>query len=192
MVGASNDAWERPHVQSTDCTAIPEQQQFAPAPRRMASAIRRLQRTSVRVLSNREASHLLGVERDEQYPGLAQQLLSNRISVLAEQRRLVFEERRGSWSRADDQNLNALRERLERFHERPLAFYLVRALAADATHIARIDVWLCGQTVLTRSFPTSGVGSSGRPDRLGLVVLTDAMPGSSVAEWTYDDPTLNR
>lgn len=192
MVGASNDAWERPHVQSTECTAIPEQQQFAPTPHRMASAIRRLQRTSVRALSDREAGQLLGVEHDEQYPDLAQQLLSNRISALAEQRRLVFEERRGSWSRADDQNLNVLRERLERVHERPLAFYLVRALAADATHTRRIDAWVCDQTVLTRSFPTLGVGSRGRPDRLGLVVLLDAMPQHSVAEWTYDDPTLNR
>lgn len=191
-VGASNDAWERPHVQSRDCTTIPEQQQFAPAPRQMASAIRRLQRTSVRALSDRDAGQLLGVERDDRYPDLAQQLMSDRISALAEQRRLVFEERHGSWSRADDQNLDALRERLERFHERSLAFYLVRALAADATHISRIDVWVCGQTVLTRSFPASGVGSRGHPDRLGLVVLIDAIPERSVAEWTYDDPTLNR
>jgi hypothetical protein len=46
--------------------------------------------------------------------------------------------------------------------------------------------------VLTRSFPTQGVGSRGRPDRLGLVVLLDARPEHSVAEWTYDDPELNR
>lgn len=192
MVGVSNDAWERPHVESSDCTAIPEEQLFAPEQPQMAPAIHRLQRTSLRALSEREVGQLLGVDLDEQYPELARQLLSNRISALSEQRRQVFDEHRGSWSRADDHNLDALRERLDSFSERPLAFYLVRALAADATHIARIEVWVCGQTVLTRSFPTQGVGSRGRPDRLGLVVLLDARPEHSVAEWTYDDPELNR
>ena len=191
-VGASNDAWERPLIQSNDCTAIPGEQVFAPERRQMASAIRRLQRTSLRPLSDREVGQLLGVDRQGQYPELARQLLSNRISALSEQRRQVFDEHRGSWSRADDQNLDALRERLDSFRERPLAFYLVRALAADATHIARIDVWVCSQTVLTISSPTPGVGSRGRPDRLGLVVLLEATPEHSVAEWTYDDPELNR
>lgn len=179
------------HVQSNDCANVPDEQVFAPEQRHTASAIDRLQRVSLRALTDREVGQLLGVDRDGQYPELARQLLSNRISALVEQRRQVFDTRRGSWSRGDEENLDALRARLDSFQERPLAFYLVRSLAADATQIARIDVWICGQTVLTRSFPTPGVGSRGSPDRLTRVVLLDTTPDASVAEWTYDDPELS-
>src|SRR5262249_26474437 len=125
-VGASDDPWERrQYVQPDDCVGISDQQVFAPEQRQMASAVHRLQRTSLRALSDREVGQLLGVDSNGQYPELARQLLSNRISALSEERQHVFDEHRGAWSRAEDQNLDALRARLDGFHERPLAFYLV-------------------------------------------------------------------
>lgn len=193
VVGVSNDAWERPqYVQPDDCAVLPSEQVFVIEHRQMASAVRLLQRTSLRRLRERQVGSLLRVDRQGGYSVLAQQLLEGRIANLSEQRRHVMEEHRGSWSLADEQNLTTLRQRLERFREHPLAFYLVRALAADATHIDRIEAFVCDETVLTISFPTRGVGSRGRPDRLGLVVLLEARPEQSVPQWTYDDPQLNR
>ena len=193
MVGASDDAWERPHyVQPDDCSVLPSEQVFVIEQGEMASAIHLLRRTSLLRLRERQVGSLLGVDRYREHSELAQQLLESRITDSSEQRRQVLDEHRGSWSLAEEQNLNTLRQRLEGFREHPLAFYLVRALAADATHIERIDVFVCGETILTVSFPTRGVGSRGRPDRLGLVVLLDAGPEHSVPQWTYDDPQLNR
>ncbi|MES1159003.1 MAG: hypothetical protein ABUL42_03825 [Terricaulis silvestris] len=188
--GGSNDAWERPRNRSGDCSAIPSEQVFAIETRRVPSAVRWLRHTSLRALSDREVGDLLNVDRDGQYPELARQLLSNRIAELSERRRLAYHERRGGWSVVDEENLGRIRQRFDGFREHPLTFYLVRALAADATRVEGIDAYVCGQTVLTRSLATTGVGSSGRPDRQGIVVLLDVRPERSVAEWSYRDPSL--
>lgn len=190
-VGESTDTWQRSHDLQGDCVSVPGEQVFIPEQRVAASAIHSLQDASVLSLSDGEAGNLLGVNRDGQYPGLAQQLLTGAIAELSHRRKLARDQHQGSWSEFDEQNLAQLRRRLDGFDEQPLSFYLVRALAADAAHLERIDVWFCGETILTRSLSPPTVQFRDVPDRLAIVVLLEARPGRSVAEWTYNDPELN-
>lgn len=125
------DGWEtfiedaRP---SANCAHIdqPMVQPLNPPQRERAVAL--LHRPKVRLLSEREASRLLGVERRKGRP-LASTLFERALEEMRQRRHRAQVERRDSWSRAEQEEFDKLIVRFATGDHQRYRPYLVRAVS---------------------------------------------------------------
>lgn len=191
-IGVSADTWEQSSTPTNECEPVAEELISLVLSDRMPIAVRRLEGKAYEALTDEEAASMLGIEVEPESLSLAAQILGTRIAILGERKRVAYSERRGSWSMRDEAHLRALNDVFANLEQRPLAPFLVRALAADAERVDRFDVAVCDSALQTRSFPTRNTFAPDHPDRVALIVLLAAAPQNVLAEWTYDDPDLNR
>ncbi len=184
-IGSSADAWEHSGVPIERCVPVPDEQLFIPELSMALSAADRLDDASLIALTDQESASLLVLQSDEASGNLAERVLTDAIAVLTAQRSRAYEQRQGSWSMADEQKLVALTGRRDALDERPMTFYLVRALVADAASLEDVSASICDQTLMT-SLHSSTIPSLGHsPQRLAMLVLLETRPDQSVARWTY-------
>lgn len=184
-IGSSTDAWEHSGSPLEQCVSVPDELVFMPEIGVAMSATGRLDGTSFIALTDQEASTFLDLRRDDASASLAEQVLTYAIAVLTARRSRAYEQRQGSWSMADEQNLVALTRRRDALDERPLFFYLVRALASDPASLQDVAASICDQTLLTSLHSSTIPGPADAPERLAMVVLLETPPERSVARWTY-------
>lgn len=184
-IGSSTDTWDHSVAPLDHCLAVPDEQVLMPEREVAIAAAGRLNDASVIALSDQEASSLLGLQRDGAYTTLAEQLLTEAIAAQSDQRSRAYDLRQGSWSLADEHRFIALRDRRDALHERPMIFYLVRALVADVASLQDVSASICDQTLLTDVHSTTVPGPGHSPQRLAMLVLLEAPPERSVARWTY-------
>jgi hypothetical protein len=184
--GESKDPWDGFVEQPVDCQSVARELVFRVRVDQLTTATTKLANDSVVALEDADARVLLGVQTAESRETLGEQLLAGRIADLSEQRRVVLSERIGSWSHADEINLDALRQRMADAPRHPLRLYLVRGLAADANRIEAFDVSMCSDAVQTMTFSTPGTRAPAAPARIAFVVLLTESPSRSTAVWTYD------
>ena len=184
-IGASTDAWEHSGVGLEQCLWIPSEQVFMPELGMSISAAERLGDTSLIALTDQEASSLLNLRNDRLSGSLAEQVLTDAIVALSAQRSRAYEQRQGSWSLADEQSFVGLQARRDALDERPMTFYLVRALVSDTASVQNVAASICGQTLLTDVHSTTIPRPGDTPQRLAMLVLLEAPPERSVARWTY-------
>lgn len=149
-----------------------------------AGAIQRLERTSVVALTDEQATDMLGMARQGREV-LAARYLDARIGEQEAERREVYEQRRGSWSLADQQALDELKEIRSGPRLRNMRPYLVRGLA-EARLSGAFSMLSCGSTLVVMHTSTGAMYTP--PDRVPLVVLLDRAPDAAFVQWAVGDP----
>ena len=190
-IGSSNDPWERDLAQdpralgqcdgSLTWIGAPYFRPVTDAA--LSAATRRLDRVPVMALTDEEASTLLGL--DGPGSGAAARYFDARIAELRAMRRQVMEQRQGSWSLADQQDLDAMLAirngpRLSSF--RP---YLVRGLAAAGSD-GSFSLQACGPSLVVMNIARGRMPA--RPVHRALVVFLESAPGDAFPTWAVSDP----
>jgi hypothetical protein len=155
---------------------------IAPVPIAMrAVAIDRLQDTGAVPLPPTDVAQLLNLPEADSANKLAGQVAHEAVVELEGLRRLALEERKGSWSRADQYRLDALNNMSQ---DPSVQAFLVRALAANNL-ASGYDVVPCGTSLFVRHMTWRGQTST-PVQRTPLILFLKFAPTAVHVKWMVD------
>jgi hypothetical protein len=180
-MGQSGDNWERTpsgYDENADCEQISENQFTLMPPAQVRPEV--LERSDVFQPRDRKIAKALHLRRP-----VAEAFLASNVKRLEENKHQVYEEKRGSWSRSDQIELDRLKDIIHGPKLGELKPYFVRAFQwwdRDAW----LSVYNCGGYARTAIYPRNS-GVQPKPTRAVMLVFLPAAPRGSFAWWGQEN-----
>ena len=168
---------------ASQCLPVSDHYFDAVVPDKLPSAIRRLSHTPVTPLGDLEAAALLGIGVSSS-GSVASSFFARAIERMNKTRSDALDHQIGSWSLADQQDLEAMNALVSGPRIKGLHPYLARALA-KAPLRSGFAIWICGDSVevITEFSLPAPNAIALMPDRAAIVLFLDHAPRTVWLGW---------